>query len=38
LLVDLPQQLIDQSRLPELPEGMEIDRIDVVVRLRRKRS
>jgi len=38
LLVDLPQQLIDQSRLPELPEGMEIDRIDVVVRLRRKQS
>ena len=38
LLVDLPQQLIDLSRLPELPEGMEIDRIDVVVRLRRKLS
>jgi Fur family iron response transcriptional regulator len=38
LLVDLPQQLIDLSQLPELPEGMEIDRIDVVVRLRRKQS
>lgn len=38
VLVDLPQQLIDLSRLPELPEGMEIDRIDVVVRLRRKQS
>ena len=38
LLVDLPQQLIDLSRLPELPEGMEVDRIDVVVRLRRKQS
>jgi Fur family transcriptional regulator, iron response regulator len=38
LLVDLPQQLIDLSRLPELPEGMEIDRIDVIVRLRRKQS
>jgi Fur family transcriptional regulator, iron response regulator len=36
VLVDLPQQLIDLSRLPDLPEGMEIDRIDVVVRLRRK--
>ena len=38
LLVDLPQQMIDLNRLPELPEGMEIDRIDVVVRLRRKQS
>ena len=38
ILVDLPQQMIDLSRLPELPEGMEVDRIDVVVRLRRKQS
>lgn len=38
MLVDLPQQIIDMSRLPEPPEGMEIDRVDVVVRLRRKKS
>jgi Fur family iron response transcriptional regulator len=38
VLVDLPQQLIDFSQLPELPEGMEIARVDVVVRLRRKQS
>jgi len=36
ILVDLPQQLIDFSQLPEPPEGMEIARVDVVVRLRRK--
>jgi Fur family transcriptional regulator, iron response regulator len=36
LLVDLPQELIDFSRLPEPPEGMEIARVDVVIRLRRK--
>ncbi len=38
LLVDLPQQLVDFSQLPELPEGMEIARVDVVVRLRRKKA
>jgi len=38
LLVDLPQHLIDFSHLPEPPEGMEIARVDVVVRLRRKTS
>jgi Fur family transcriptional regulator, iron response regulator len=38
ILVDLPQQMIDLSQLPELPVGMEVDRIDVVVRLRRKQS
>jgi Fur family iron response transcriptional regulator len=36
LLVDLPKELIDFRHLPEPPEGMEIARIDVVVRLRRK--
>lgn len=36
LLVDLPKELIDFRALPEPPEGMEIARIDVVVRLRRK--
>jgi Fur family iron response transcriptional regulator len=38
LLVDLPKELIDFRHLPEPPEGMEIARIDVVVRLRRKDS
>jgi Fur family iron response transcriptional regulator len=38
ILVDLPQQLIDMSQMPEPPEGMEIARIDVVVRLRRKKA
>ncbi len=38
LLVDLPQQLIDFSQLPEPPAGMEIARVDVVVRLRRKKA
>jgi Fur family iron response transcriptional regulator len=36
LLVDLPKDLIDFRHLPEPPDGMEIARIDVVVRLRRK--
>lgn len=35
-LVDLPEKLIDLSQLPEPPEGMEIARVDVIVRLRRK--
>jgi len=38
LLVDLPKELIDFRALPEPPEGMEIARIDVVVRLRRKEA
>jgi len=33
-LVDIPQVPIDMARLPELPEGMQISRIEVVVRLR----
>jgi Fur family iron response transcriptional regulator len=36
VLVDLPEKLIDITQLPEPPEGMEIARVDVVVRLRRK--
>ena len=38
VLVDLPQQLIDLGQLPEPPDGMEIARIDVIVRLRRKKA
>ena len=36
VLVDLPQHLIDFAHLPQPPEGMEIARIDVMVRLRPK--
>lgn len=35
-LVDIEDADIEMGRLPEPPEGMEIARIDVVVRLRRK--
>ncbi|HUO54984.1 MAG TPA: Fur family transcriptional regulator [Rhodoblastus sp.] len=38
VLTDLSKELIDFSRLPEPPEGMEIARVDVVIRLRRKAS
>lgn len=38
ILTDLPKELIDFSRLPDPPEGMEIERVDVVIRLRRKPS
>ena len=37
-LMDVPDAGISVSDLPEPPEGMEIARVDVVVRLRRKRS
>lgn len=37
MLIDIPKVEIDQSVVPELPEGMEITAIDVVVRLRRKK-
>ena len=37
-LMDVPDAGICVSDLPEPPEGMEIARVDVVVRLRRKRS
>ena len=37
-LVDISDSDIQLGRLPEPPEGMEIARIDVVVRLRRKTS
>ncbi len=38
MLTDLPKELIDFSRLPEPPEGWEIARVDVMIRLRRKAS
>jgi Fur family iron response transcriptional regulator len=37
-LMDVPDAGISVSDLPEPPEGMEIVRVDVVVRLRRKRA
>eukprot|EP01037_Dinobryon_pediforme_P002518 gene2518-2557_t len=36
VLVDIPPSQVDVARLPDIPEGMEIARIDVIVRLRRK--
>ncbi len=35
-LVDIPGSHIDVGAVPNAPEGMEIDRVDVIVRLRRK--
>ncbi|MFD2676265.1 iron response transcriptional regulator IrrA [Camelimonas lactis] len=37
-LLDIPGSSINISNLPEAPEGMEIARVDVVVRLRPKRA
>ena len=34
MLIDIPEVAIDRSVVPDLPEGMEIAAIDVVVRLR----
>ena len=35
-VVDVPSDQVRFGKLPEPPEGMEISRIDVVVRLRKK--
>jgi Fur family transcriptional regulator, iron response regulator len=35
-LVDIPGHHIDVGRLPEAPEGMEVARVDVIVRLKAK--
>ncbi|MHC5655635.1 iron response transcriptional regulator IrrA [Stappia sp.] len=35
-VVDIPGSGVSMAKLPEAPEGMEIVRVDVVVRLRRK--
>lgn len=37
-LLDIPAQDVGVNRLPEAPEGYEVARVDVVVRLRRKSS
>ena len=36
-VVDVPLSGLSVENIPELPEGMEISNIDVVIRLRRKR-
>ena len=36
VLIDIPALAIDKTVVPDLPDGMEIAAIDVVVRLRRK--
>ena len=38
LLLDIPEAGVVVDRLPEAPDGFEIARVDVVVRLRRKRA
>jgi Fur family transcriptional regulator, iron response regulator len=35
-LTDAPKDELEISRLPKLPEGMELGRVDVVIRLRRR--
>ncbi|MGB7126031.1 MAG: iron response transcriptional regulator IrrA [Methylovirgula sp.] len=35
-LIDIPRVAIDLTRLPEPPKGTKIDRVEVVVRLRRE--
>jgi Fur family transcriptional regulator, iron response regulator len=37
-IFDIPGQEVSFARLPEPPEGMEIDRVDVVIRLRKKKG
>ncbi len=37
-VIDVPQGEMTVSGLPQLPEGMEISHVDVVIRLRRKRT
>ncbi len=38
VMFDVPEGQIGVDRVPQAPEGMEISRIDIVVRLRRIRS
>lgn len=35
-LMDIPGHSVSVDRMPEIPDGMEVARVDVVVRLRRK--
>ncbi|MBV9395266.1 MAG: hypothetical protein JOZ84_12745, partial [Methylobacteriaceae bacterium] len=37
-VLDIPGSDVSIGDLPEPPEGMEIDRVEVVVRLRRKKT
>jgi Fur family transcriptional regulator, iron response regulator len=37
VVMDVPPEALTLGRVPEAPEGMEIVRVDVVVRVRRKR-
>ncbi len=37
-VIDVPQGEMTVSGLPQIPEGMEISHVDVVIRLRRKRD
>lgn len=37
-LLDIPGADVTVAAMPEIPEGMEVARVDVVVRLRRKRN
>ena len=37
VMFDVPEDALSLDRLPEPPEGMEISRVDVVIRLRRVR-
>lgn len=36
MLLDIPPGEIEVAKLPAVPEGMEIDRVEVIVRLRKK--
>lgn len=36
MVIDIPAQDLETTHLPPVPEGMEVVRVDVVVRLRRK--
>jgi Fur family iron response transcriptional regulator len=36
-LFDIPDKHVEVGRLPEAPEGMEISRVDVIIRLKKKK-
>lgn len=38
MVLDIPSDSLEVNGLPEIPEGMEVARVDVVVRLRRKEA
>jgi Fur family iron response transcriptional regulator len=37
-IVDIPRGCVVIDRMPQVPEGMEVERVEVVVRLRRKQE